>query len=171
MLIISGGECTKHQDEIVSRIYSMWIAYFGCPGKFLSDDGAEFNNDGYREMNGKLNTETATTAAESPFNNGIVEKHNLILAKAMKKTLLDVKCEPQIALWLLVPKMPFRITVDLVQINWYWPQYQYSLYFNRQTSSPRVNIIQRNMEAMHKARQNFYKQNRVRKYKEHSTTK
>ena len=89
---------TKHQDEIMSRIHSMWIAYFGCPRKFLSDNGGEFNNDIYREMNEKLNIEIATTAAESPFSNGTVERHNLILAEAMQKTLLDVKCEPQIAL-------------------------------------------------------------------------
>ena len=64
----------------MSQIYSMWIAYFGCPGKCLSDNGVEFNNDSYREMNEKLNIETATTAAESPFSNGIVERDNLILA-------------------------------------------------------------------------------------------
>ena len=64
---------TKHQDEIMSRIYSMWIAYFRCPSKFLSDNGGEFNNDSYQEMNQKLNIETTTTAAESPLSNGIVE--------------------------------------------------------------------------------------------------
>ena len=47
-------------------------------------------------MNEKLNVETTTTAAESLFSNGIVERHNLI--PAMQKTLLDVECEPQIAL-------------------------------------------------------------------------
>ena len=67
---------TKHQDEIMSRIYSMWTAYFGCPRKFLSDNGGEFNNDSYREVNEKLNIETATTAAESPFSKGIVERQS-----------------------------------------------------------------------------------------------
>ena len=90
---------TKHQDEkTMSRIYSMWIAYFGCPGKLLSDNGGEFNKDSYREINEELNVDTATTAAESPFNNGIVERHNLILVEDMQKTLLGVNCEPQIAL-------------------------------------------------------------------------
>ena len=89
---------TKHQDEIVRNIYLMWIAYFGAPRKFLSDNGGEFSNDKYREMNEKLNIETATTAGESPFSNGIVERHNKILAEAFSKTLSDVKCEPRVAL-------------------------------------------------------------------------
>ena len=62
----------------------MWITYFGTPVHFLSDNGSEFNNDNYRQMNEKLNIETCTTAAESPFSNGTVERHNLIVAEAMK---------------------------------------------------------------------------------------
>ena len=49
-------------------------------------------------MNEKLNVETATTAAESPFSNGIVERHNLLLYEAMCKTVSDAQCEPKIAL-------------------------------------------------------------------------
>ena len=104
---------TKHQDEIVRNIYLMWIAYFGAPRKFLSDNGGEFSNDKYREMNEKLNIETATTAGESPFSNGIVERHNKILAEAFSKTLSDVKCEPKVALaWAVCAKN------TLVQISW-----------------------------------------------------
>ena len=39
------------------------------------------------EMNEKLNIETATMAGESPFSNGIVERHNKILAEAFSKTV------------------------------------------------------------------------------------
>ena len=48
-------------------------------------------------MNEKLNIETCTTAAESPFNNGTMECHNLIVAKAMEK-IEGEKCEQEIAL-------------------------------------------------------------------------
>ena len=50
------------------------------------------------EMNEKLGEETRTTAGESLFSNGIVERHNKILFEAMMKTVDDVKCEPDIAL-------------------------------------------------------------------------
>ena len=49
----------------------------------MSDNGVEFNNEGYRQMNEKLNIEIYTTAAESPLSNGTVERHNLIVAEAM----------------------------------------------------------------------------------------
>ena len=49
-------------------------------------------------MCAKLNIEVATTAGESPFNNGKAERHDNILAEAMQKTLDHVKCELDIAL-------------------------------------------------------------------------
>ena len=104
---------TKHQDEIVRNIYKMWIAYFGAPKKFLSDNGGEFSNDKYREMNEKLNIETATTAGESPFSNGIVERHNKTLGEAFWKTLLDAKCEPEIALaWAVSAKNSLHVRLQ-----------------------------------------------------------
>ena len=63
----------------------------------MSDNGGEFNNEGYWQMNEKLNIETCTTAVESPCNNGAVECYNLI-AEAMEKILEDEKYEPVIAL-------------------------------------------------------------------------
>ena len=159
---------TKHQDEIMSQIYLMWIAYFGCPCKFLSDNGEELSNDSCREMNEKLNIETATTAAESPFSNGIVERHNLILAEAMQKTLLDVKCDPQIALvWAVSAK-------NALQNHGRFSPNQ--LVFGHNINTPCIltdklpalesttssDIIRRNMEAMLKQGNTLYKQNRVR---------
>ena len=49
-------------------------------------------------MNEKLNIEICTRAVESPFTNGMVQCHNLIVAEAIEKTLEDKKCEPEIAL-------------------------------------------------------------------------
>ena len=53
-------------------------------------------------MNEKFNVVTATTPAESPFSNGIVERHNLILAEAMEKTIEDARCAPDVALALAI---------------------------------------------------------------------
>ena len=43
----SGGclICTKKKEEVVSRIFKIWIGYFGCPKKFFSDNGGEFANE------------------------------------------------------------------------------------------------------------------------------
>ena len=71
----------------------------------FSDNGGEFNNAVLQEMNEKLGIETRTTAGESPFSNGIVERHNKILHETMQKTLEDTKCGTDIALaWALSAK-------------------------------------------------------------------
>ena len=89
---------SKKQDVIIGCVYRIWICYFGPPRKILTDNGGEFSNDSFREMNEKLNVETITTAAESPFSNGIVERHNLVLSEAMLKTIEDVKCDSEVTL-------------------------------------------------------------------------
>ena len=76
----------------------MWISYFGALKLFLSNSGGEFNDEGYRQMNEKLNTETYTTAAESPFSYSTVECYSLIVVKAMEKMLQDEKFVPEITL-------------------------------------------------------------------------
>ena len=85
---------TKRSEEIICIIFLIWI---WPPKYFLSDNGGEFNNEVYWQMNEKLNVETCTTAAKSQFSNGIVERHNLRVAETMEKTD-DEKYEPEIVL-------------------------------------------------------------------------
>ena len=49
---------TRNPDKIIRCVYLIWIAYFGSPGKFLSDNGGEFSDETYGEMNEKLNVIT-----------------------------------------------------------------------------------------------------------------
>ena len=96
---------SKHKNVIVKNVFRMWIAYFGTPLKFLSDNGGEFGNDVCREINEKLNVETLTTVTESPFSNGTVERHNGILYEAMVKTQKDEGCDSETALsWAISAK-------------------------------------------------------------------
>ena len=66
---------TKHQDEIIRQIYRIWISYFRCSKRFLNDNGGEFANKSFIDMCAKLNIEVATTAGESSYSNGTVERH------------------------------------------------------------------------------------------------
>ena len=88
----------KKHEKIIEKIYSKWITYFGAPYKFLSDNGGEFSNKSYRQINEELNVLTITTAAESPFSNRMVERPNLILGETFIKTLQDEKYKPEVAL-------------------------------------------------------------------------
>ena len=96
---------SKKQEVIIKNIYMMWISYFGPPNRFMSDNGGEFNNSAYRSMNEQLNVITCTTPAESPFSNGIVERHNLVVYENMKKVMDEAKCDAETALaWAISAK-------------------------------------------------------------------
>ena len=152
---------TKRKDVIVACIFRMWIAYFGSPVKFLSDNGGEFGNDVLQEMSEKLGVITETTAAESPFSNGIVERHNSILYEAMCKTMKETKCEPDLALaWSVSAKN------SLASSNGYSPN---QLVFGQNANMPSLltdmppalepttssEIVRKNLEALHSARKNY----------------
>ncbi|XP_057305251.1 uncharacterized protein LOC130642182 [Hydractinia symbiolongicarpus] len=154
---------SKHKDVIVSRVFRFWIAYFGSPSTILTDNGGEFSNEVLQEMNEKLNIETKTTAGESPFSNGIVERHNKILAETMFKTIEDTKCEPDVALaWALSAKN------SLQNHGGYSPN---QLVFGHNVNTPTIltdhlpalepttssEIVRKNLSALHKARENFIK--------------
>lgn len=83
---------TKRQEIIVDGIMKMWISYFGKPKKFLADNGGEFSNESYKDMCTSLDIEIMKTAAESPWSNGTVERHNGILKECILKTMEDSGC-------------------------------------------------------------------------------
>ena len=116
-----------------------------------------------REMTEKLGIETLTTAAESPFSNGIVERHNAILYEAMCKTIDDTGCQPDIGLaWALSAKNALQ------NQGGFSPN---QLVFGYNANFPTVltdappalesttasDIVRKNLEALHSARENFIK--------------
>lgn len=154
---------TKCKNVIVKKIFQIWVAYFGCPGRFHSDNGGEFANDVFTEMNEKLGVETSTTPAESPFSNGVVERHNAVLYETMMKTMQDVGCEVEIALaWALSSKN------TLTNKGGFSPN---QLVFGFNTNLPTLltdlppaletttssDIVRKNLEAIHSARANVVK--------------
>ena len=96
----SGGAIihSKQKEVIIDKICKPWISIFGTPKLFLSDNGGEFNNDIFREMDEQLNINVKTTSAESLWSNGIVEKHNGVIRNMMEKVLPDVGCSLEVAL-------------------------------------------------------------------------
>ena len=66
----------------------------------------EFNNELFRDMAQLLNTHVLSTAAESPWQNGITERHNAIVSNMVDRILEDVNnCSIEVALaWALSAK-------------------------------------------------------------------
>ena len=66
-----------------------WIAILGAPKTILSDNGRKFNNELLRELCEQFNISVKSIAAEEPWSNCIVERHNAVLGKMINNLLLD----------------------------------------------------------------------------------
>ena len=94
---------TKNPREIVKHFIHCWISVHGPPCRLFSDNGGEFNNDEMKDMAERFNIEIKTTAAYSPWSNGLVERHNLTLTEILLKLKRDNNCDWKTALdWALM---------------------------------------------------------------------
>ncbi len=88
----------KTSKEVIDKIMKHWIgAGFGVMEGILTDNGGEFSSDEMREVASILNVKVCTTAAESPFQNGLCERIHSVtdsmllkLQKQCPNTPLDV---------------------------------------------------------------------------------
>ena len=78
-LTVSKFISRKKPTEVIDNIMLHWCgAGYGIMSSILTDNGGEFNADEIREISSVLNIETITTAAESPFQNGLCERNHAI---------------------------------------------------------------------------------------------
>ena len=73
----------------MTYIFKIWVPVYDAPEKFLTDNGGEFANSKFIEMAGFLNVTVKSTAGESSWSNGLIERHNLALAEMLDKVLED----------------------------------------------------------------------------------
>ena len=64
---------------------------FGPPKKFLTDNGGEFTNEKFLKLAESFDRRILTTAAEVPWSNGLVERHNASLAEILHKVIAEQK--------------------------------------------------------------------------------
>ena len=89
---------SKHKEVIVDTILKHWVAIFGTPQSIFADNGGEFNNELLRDVAELLDVSVASTAAESPWSNGVVERHNATLGNMVYKIVADTNCSIENAL-------------------------------------------------------------------------
>ena len=119
----------KHAGTIVDGILKSWIAIFGTPKKILSDNGGEFNNEEVIEMCEKMGIRVDCTAAESPWSNGVNERHNGLLGSMIEKLIADgIKLEHAVC-WATSAKNA------LVNVSGYSPN---QLVFGRNPNFPNI---------------------------------
>ena len=78
-------------------MFQHWIAVFCYPQRFLSDNCREFTNELFRNVSELLNVKVATTAAESPWSNGITVQCSAMISIMVDKTLNEEKCSIEVA--------------------------------------------------------------------------
>ena len=152
---------SKQPEEIISKIFKVWISVYGCPEKFLTDNGGEFSNEDFRQLCEKVNITVKTTGAESPWSNGMCERHNQVLGEMLEKTLADSNCKMDIAVdWCINAKN------SLQNVHGFSP---FQLVFGRNPRIPGIltdrlpalddfsaaSIIRDNLNALNRARQAF----------------
>ena len=96
---------SKRKEIIVDEMFKIWVKIFGYPKRILVDNGGEFDNQDFHDFCENLNITIKTTAAESPWSNGMVERHNGIIGESVAKIINDINCTLNVALsWALSAK-------------------------------------------------------------------
>lgn len=95
----------KTPKEFVTKFIQLWISVHGSPKCLYSDNGGEFCNEEVKEMAENFNIELKNTPAESPWSNGLLERHNQTLTNIMLKVKEEQNCDYETALcWALMAK-------------------------------------------------------------------
>ena len=121
------------------------------------------HNTEFQTLCENFNIRICTTAAESPWSNSLIEKHNVVLGLAVAKTLEDINCDLQLAVsWAVSAKN------SLKNVHGFSPN---QLVFGKNPNFPNVcddllpalenkttsEIVAKNLNALHQARQNYIK--------------
>ena len=152
---------SKDKDVIVEAIFKIRISYFGRPKRFYADNCGEFNSDVYRDTCENQNAVIGSTAAESPWLNGLCERHNTFLGESIDKIIEDTNCSLSTVVSLAVS------VKNALQNNYGYSPNQ--LVFGQYPNFPNVltdslpasegvtcsQTIASNLNAMHKAREAF----------------
>jgi len=168
---------SKRPNQIIDAIMKTWVSYFGTPRRFLADNGGEFSNAEYREMCENLNIDMMKTAAESPWSNGVCERHNAVIKESVLKTVEESNCQLATAVaWAVSAKNSLHGNLG------YSPN---TLVFGRNPNFPSVTTdklpalqtsqtsvtVEENLKAMRAARENYVKaesSNRIKRALQHN---
>ena len=154
----------KRKETIVKGVLEYWVRIFGSAGKFLFDNGGEFVNKELSDFAESFNIKISTTAAESPWSNGLVERHNGILADGVNKVIQDSNCSLEMAVhWAVCAKN------SLLNVHGFSPNQlvfgRNPNYPNVQTDNPPAGVhsdsseyLASNLQTMHAARKAFIEQ-------------
>ena len=75
---------TKSKAEVARAYWENWVTLYGPPKEILTDQGTEFTNSLFEEMNKMIGVEHNVTAAYNPRTNGLTERFNQTLINSLR---------------------------------------------------------------------------------------
>ena len=154
----------KKPETVVGAILKHWIGIFGSAATFHTDNGGEFVNEDLIQLAQQFGISLNTTAAYSPWSNGTIERHNLVLVEMVEKVIADTKCHFDVALaWAVNAKN------SLANVHGFTP---YQLVMGQNPPLPSIltaqppayttntdtfGLLTENLNALHSAREAFMK--------------
>ena len=153
----------KLAKTIIKGFLLSWVTIFGAPKRILSDNGCEFNNSEMRQLGEAFNVKVMTTAAESPWSNGVCERLNAVLGNSVRKILCDSQCDLECALaWAVVARNALLNSSGFSpnQLVFGFNPAIPNVFSNKLPAHKSVDasaIVRDNLNAMHTARQDFIK--------------
>ena len=81
---------SKHPGIIIKNFLQNWVSLFGTMFEVFSDNEGEFFSREFIDFCENFNVKVPITPAESPWSNGICEKHNAILTDIILKVKEDI---------------------------------------------------------------------------------
>ena len=79
----------KRPTTNITAIFRNWCLSFGYPEAVLTDNGGEFDNADFHSFAENADIVIKTTAAYSPWSNGVVERHNAVLTDMFNRLTSD----------------------------------------------------------------------------------
>ena len=78
-------------SDVLDALMQRWIVVFGTMGSIMTDNGGEFSSDEMREVVSIRNVRLITTAADSPFQNGLCERVHSVTDMMLLKLMEENK--------------------------------------------------------------------------------
>ena len=160
----------KRPDDVIDALMKKWVCYHGTMRVLLSDNGGEFTGDEMTEIKSMLNVEEHTTAAESPWQNGICERNHAVVDNILQSIDEDY---PEMD---LATKLAWACTAknSMMTVYGYSP---FMLVYGKNPTLPNLvsdpppawenscmsEKLQKHLDALHSTRKAFVKSERCEK--------
>ena len=169
---------SKTPEAVVKAFMTHWVRYFQKPREIITDQGLEFTGSIMMEAMSKLDIIIHTTAAYSPWSNGLCERNHALVDSILTRVLVDfpdMDLETALA-WACVAKN------SLSTVYGFSP---FQLVYGRQPNLPNIieeppnaieikthsKALEEQLKSMHECRTAFMKSQNCEKLKQALRTK